>query len=93
MSKVTSKFQVTVPKAIVDKFSIRPGDRIDWIPAGEVIRVVPRPSKAVAEDVESRLRLFDQATDRHRQRSGQRVSQQKDRGWIREDLYDRGRSR
>ena len=30
MAKVTSKFQVTVPKTIADHYSIRPGDEIEW---------------------------------------------------------------
>jgi AbrB family looped-hinge helix DNA binding protein len=93
MAKVTSKFQVTVPKAIADKFNIRPGDEIDWIAAGEVIRVVPSGKHIVVEDQESRLRLFDQATDRLRHRSRRSKKTSGDRGWRREDLYTRGRSR
>ena len=94
MAKVTSKYQVTLPKAIADEFNIRPGDDIDWVAAGEVIRVIP-PSKHVAVgDRESRLRLFDQATERLRLRSAKRKNKgARDRGWRREDLYTRGRSR
>jgi AbrB family looped-hinge helix DNA binding protein len=94
MAKVTSKYQVTVPKAIADEFKIRPGDEIDWAPAGDVIRVIPRNRPVVTEDRESRLRLFDQATERTRRRSARRRKKRiRDRGWRREDLYDRGRSR
>ena len=32
MAKVTSKLQVTVPKAIADRFGIRPGDEIEFMP-------------------------------------------------------------
>jgi AbrB family looped-hinge helix DNA binding protein len=93
MAKVTSKYQVTLPKAIADQYRIRPGDDIDWIAAGDIIRVIP-PAKAVAAgDVESRLRLFDQATTRIRQRSKMRRRKRpRERGWKREDLYTRGRS-
>ncbi len=35
MAKVTSKYQVTVPKAIAQKYGIRPGDDIDWVAAGD----------------------------------------------------------
>jgi AbrB family looped-hinge helix DNA binding protein len=35
MPKVTSKLQLTVPKAIADQYGIRPGDELQWIPAGE----------------------------------------------------------
>jgi len=37
-----------VPKAIVDQYGIRPGDTIDWVPDGEVIRVVPQRRKPLA---------------------------------------------
>jgi len=69
------------------------GDHIDWAAAGEVIRVVPPGKQPPAEDRESRLRLFDQATKRLRRRSSARKAQgTRDRGWRREDLYSRGRS-
>ena len=38
MSKVTTKPQLTVPKAIADQYGIRPGDELEWVPAGETIR-------------------------------------------------------
>ena len=67
MAKITSKYQVTVPQAIAQQYGIRPGDDIEWVPAGEVIRVVLSRKKAAApEDTESKLRLFDEATERHR---------------------------
>ena len=43
MAKVTSKLQVTVPKALAERYAIRPGDEIAWEAAGDVIRVVTRP--------------------------------------------------
>ena len=93
MAKVTSKYQVTVPKAIADEFKIRPGDEIEWVAAGEVIRVIPPSQRAAVDDRESRLRLFDQATERLRRRSaGGAKKRARDRGWRREDLYTRGRS-
>ena len=94
MAKVTSKYQVTLPKAIADRFNIRPGDNIDWIAAGDVIRVTPPGKHLTSEDRESRLRLFDQATERLRRRPARRQNKgSRDRGWRREDLYTRGRSR
>ena len=94
MAKVTSKYQVTVPKAIAERYSIRPGDDIDWVPAGDVIRVIPSGRQAAPEDRESKLHLFDQATERHRRRRlGRNVKRPHDRGWTREDLYGRGRTR
>ena len=93
MAKVTSKYQVTVPRMIADKYHIRPGDDIDWVAAGEVIRVIPPAEKAPPEDQASRLRLFDQATERHRRPLARKTQGRRDRGWTREDLYTRGRSR
>jgi AbrB family looped-hinge helix DNA binding protein len=92
MAKVTSKYQVTVPKRIAEQYGIHPGDNIDWVAAGQVIRVVPPNRQVVLEDRESRLRLFDQATERQRHRQADAKTQPPgNRGWRREDLYERGR--
>ena len=93
MSKVTSKLQVTVPKALAERYGIRPGDDIRFEEAGEVLRVVPASADATREglDVEVRLRLFDDATERQRKREGQRrAGRVSTRGWTREELYERG---
>ena len=91
MSKVTSKYQVTLPKEIVDSYGIRPGDEIDWVADGDVIRVIPPGKRAGAIDRETQLRLFDQATERLRKRSvTPQKKQPRDRGWSREDLWELG---
>lgn len=93
MAKVTSKYQVPAPRKIADEYHIRPGDDIDWVPAGEVIRVIAPGKQAAPPSRESQLRLFDQATERHRKcPSGRASVMPGDRGWKREDLYRRGRS-
>ena len=94
MSKVTSKLQVTIPKALAEQYGIKPGLDIEWIPAGDSIRVVPGPTKSVAEARKHRLRLFDEATARQadRKRTVRRHRASGDRGWKREDLYNRGRA-
>ena len=95
MPKVTSKLQVTVPKAIADQYGIRPGDTIAWVAAGDAIRVLPGVQSQGCPDLAQRLRLFDQATERQRQREAARPSPSppvdSGRGWRREDLYERGR--
>ena len=91
MAKVTSKLQVTVPKAIADRFGIRPGDEIEFQPAGDGIRIL-RTERKTALTVEERLRLFDESSRRVRRRRW-KGKPPKDRGWTREDLYDRGRPR
>lgn len=70
MSKISSKFQVTVPKAIAERYGIQPGDGIRFEEVGESIRVV-HVNAATANrrlDTEARLRLFDAATARQQAR-------------------------
>ncbi len=104
---MTSKLQLTVPKVIADEYGIKPGDQLDWVPAGDVIRVIPakfRRSRIPLRSVEERLALFDKATTRQRRREagGEEIEvpverppqpHEIERGWRREDLYNRGRSR
>ena len=99
MPKVTSKLQLTVPKAIAEQYGIRPGDELQWIPAGEAIRVVHSGKKRKSTKgptVQQRLALFDASTQRQRRREaalkGAGVGISKARGWTREELYRRGRS-
>jgi len=95
MAKITSKLQVTVPKALADRYGMQPGDEIDWEAAGDAIRVVPARRRPLRASVEQRLALFDRAEQRQRRRErapGRRRAARK-RGWRREDLYRRGRTR
>src|SRR5262245_48859171 len=97
MAKVTSKLQVTVPKAVADRFGIRPGDEIDWIVDGDTIRVVRSDRRRELSTTE-RLALFDEATERQKERNRQwrRLHGSKtptDRGWTRDELYVRGEPR
>ena len=98
MAKVTSKLQLTVPKAIADHYGIKPGDELEWIPAGESIRVemVRRRAKTSHELTKAeRLALFDEGTKRLdklqaeelKKNQGNRVTRET-RGWTREELYD-----
>jgi bifunctional DNA-binding transcriptional regulator/antitoxin component of YhaV-PrlF toxin-antitoxin module len=96
VSKVTSKLQVTLPKALARQYHIAPGDEISWVAAGDAIRVVPAAARTRADTPAARLRLFDRATERQRERdTGKkpRVREPKDRGWTREELYQRDRPR
>ena len=94
MAKVTSKLQVTIPKALAQRCGIRSGDEIEWSSAANGIRLVPAGAKADVSSIENRLELFDAATARQKKRQrGTRRAVSAERGWKREDLYDRGRSR
>jgi len=89
VSKVTSKYQVSIPKALADRLGVRPGDDVEWEVAGDEFRV--RPARAEKPlSVEERLKMFDETTKRvaaYQKRRRLKGS----RDWTREDLYyDRG---
>jgi len=100
MSKVTSKLQLTVPKAIADQYGIRPGDELQWIPAGESIRVSLARNRAKAEHpltLGERLELFDKGSKRLSKIQREQLRKgvhskagRQSRGWTREELYQRG---
>jgi bifunctional DNA-binding transcriptional regulator/antitoxin component of YhaV-PrlF toxin-antitoxin module len=92
VARVTSKLQVTIPKAIAQRYGIEPGAELDWLPAGEAIRVVPRADRNRSPEWGRRLELFDGATERQRERQTSTRPRERttDRGWRREDLYGRG---
>lgn len=95
MARITSKLQVTVPKAIARRYGIRPGDEVEFLPAGDAIRVVPQASRGETHDRQRRLVLFDRATERQRarQEDGRQAALDAERGWRRDDLYGRGVAR
>ena len=92
---MTSKRQVTIPKTVADRYGIRPGDNLEWVPAGEGIRIVVSDQEpASGLSVEERLDLFDQASARRqeRQEGSPKTEAGGDRGWTREELYRRDRT-
>ena len=93
MSKVTSKLQVTIPKAIAERYSISPGDELEWLPGADSVRIVPAKTQKPFSSSASRVRLFDAAMKRQREReAGEARPASLDRGWTRQELYERGRS-
>ena len=95
MSKVTGKLQVTLPKSIAERFNIKPGDQIEWEAAGETIRVVAARKRTKSTILpQDRLKHFDRATERQRQREKTldrtllAASAQTGRGWTRDSLYN-----
>ncbi len=99
MAKVTSKLQLTVPKAIADQYGIKPGDELEWVPAGDSIRVeLQRKMQSEHQlTTEERLALFDANTKwldelqaeelKAAKAKGTRTTRET-RGWTREDLYN-----
>ena len=90
---MTSKLQVTIPKRIAVLYGIRPGADVDWIAAGDSIRVIPGSRPDERPDSARWLELFDAATARVAARSSAGAPTGPDRGWTREELYVRGRAR
>jgi AbrB family looped-hinge helix DNA binding protein len=94
MARVTSKRQVTIPKVIADRYGIAAGDEIEFIPAGDAIRVRRSAINGPRLDPDRRLERFDRATERQQARQkAKRRPAGGDRGWRREDLYERGSAR
>ena len=93
MARVTSKLRVTIPRRIAEQFSIKPGDEIEFVATAEGLRVVTaaRPD-ATTLSVAERLRLFDEGNERQRRRQAHmklRDNPPADRGWTRDELYNR----
>ncbi len=97
MPKVTSKLQITLPKRLAEKYGIAPGDEIQFVPAGESIRLLPAKARdRGGVSIAERLRLFDAATARQREREKHMrlpAEAAAARDWKREDLYSRGKPR
>ena len=94
MARVTGKFQITLPKALVDQCGIRVGDELDLRPIGRSIQMARRSVPDATRLRHERLSQFDRATKRQRARQTTTVvAPTRSRGWTREDLYDRGRTR
>ena len=89
MGKVSSKYQVSIPKALAEQLGVRPGDEVEWEVAGDEFRVRPAQVRKPLS-VEERLKMFDESTKRiaaYQKRRGLKGS----RDWTRDDLYyDRG---
>lgn len=94
MTRVTGKFQITLPKRLAETYGIKVGDEIELMAAGETISIVPAGGSRSTLSASDRLRHFDEATERQRARERARpLEPASERGWAREDLYIRARSR
>lgn len=112
MSKVTSKLQVTLPKAIADRYGVGPGSVVVFEPAGESIRVLvarePGLAQSASGSIADKQALLQAASLRQavrnrrhrlartapgRKAKPDQTAKPVERGWTREELYDRGRAR
>jgi len=94
MAKVTGKFQITLPKALVERCGIRVGDELELRAIGHSIHIDCRGPKAESQRSRDKLAHFDQATRRQQIRARSHpLPQTRSRGWTREELYVRGRAR
>ena len=91
VSRVTSKLQVTLPKAIADAHNIRPGSEIQFESGIDCIRIVVGKSRSELS-LEEKLRLLKEARIRQqlRNKKFRRPNKPLKRDWRRDDLYERG---
>lgn len=90
MSKVSSKYQVSIPRALAERIGIRIGDELAWEDAAGTLRARVATATKMRMTLKERLRLFDAATARQADRDRKRrLPRGKGRGWKREDLYTR----
>ena len=94
MAKVTGKFQITLPKVLAERCGIRVGDELDLRPLGRSIQIDRREARDAPQLRRDRLAHFDRATTRQRTRERTvPLIRARSRGWKREELYVRGRTR
>jgi AbrB family looped-hinge helix DNA binding protein len=90
VSRITSKYQLALPKAIAQQVGLRPGDDVDCEAEGDVVRLRSRTrGTRQTLSVTDQLILFDMATERQRHREQSLdATPVAGRGWSREDLYE-----
>ena len=94
VAKVTGKFQITLPRALVDQCGIRVGDDLELRATGRWIQIDRRGATDAVRLRNERLEHFDRATKREAVRQTRRSAlAARSRGWTREELYVRGRAR
>jgi bifunctional DNA-binding transcriptional regulator/antitoxin component of YhaV-PrlF toxin-antitoxin module len=90
MSRLTAKYQLTLPRAVARSVGLKPGDEVTWESVGDAIRLrADTASRHETRSVTDRLILFDLATEREQHRARNRAAvPARDRGWSREELYE-----
>ncbi len=101
MPRITSKLQITIPKRLAEQVGLAPGDEVEFLAAGDGIRMVPAGKSSVGGlSTAERLRLFRAAPERQQARDKARPPERVEgkrteggRGWTREELYTRAKPR
>jgi len=94
MAKVTGKLQITLPKALAERCGIRVGDDLELRSVGRSIQIDRRTLRDASQLRRDRLAHFDKATTRQRTRERTvPLAPTRSRGWTRQELYVRGRTR
>ena len=83
---------MTLPRAVATRYGIEPGDEIEFMAAGDGIRILTGAQRTSQADREQRLELFDATTARLRGRVVRVLKVAEGRGWTRDELYGRGRT-
>ncbi len=97
MRNPTTRFLVTLPQSVAEKYQIQSGDELEGLDGGSDIRIIPPKTLPLMLSTQDRLRLLDEATSRQRARETQTpegtIVDRAERGWTREEVYDRGCAR
>lgn len=94
MSKVSTKYQITLPRGLARAHQIVPGEEVIFEEAGSALylRREQKDTGAIKDAGMERLKRFDLASARQEARNqtwSPTTSSASDRGWTREELYRR----
>ncbi len=89
MAKVNNNLELPIPRAIAERYGIRPGDELEVLPANDSIRLIPARHGESQESIETRLGRFREMLKQYDETADKRPAfAWEERGWHREDLYE-----
>ena len=92
VSKVSSKYQITLPRSVARAHGIHPGENLVFEDAGTAIYLRREGSQGIGRySTAEALECFDSAVERQKTRNFEwptGESSRQDRGWSRADLYE-----
>lgn len=94
MSKVSSKYQITLPRDLARTHRIEPGEQVIFEDAGSAIYLSrgQAANDGASDALKESLDRFDAACERQVERERTRpiaAENTADRGWTRDELYQR----